>query len=395
MDRRRESGLSAASTSLSAIKSKASFDCPTLVPLTPCSLCSATPSTSGCPYRPWAAPCVLLARRASSHRDASEGRAPRGCGTRRAASGSELEVGWRLHGPRKLGHQRLGELLVDGHVEALAPCDGDPRVVVVDLGGPERNALEFVLHVPLLLGLDQPLLEAIDLGRLGLLSLLELRLDLGDLLVDLGHLRLMRRRRCLLVIAQHRDVLVGDRVVRVVCVDVPLPLALCLGDLVLGLRELGAERDRRVVRTEDLGRQSVHHRLEVIVEVVGCDLVEELVGRLLALHKLDDHLVNHGVDGVSVVVDDRVLAEKVEVQHVLARIQLDVLHTQRAAADRVRLLIRVLLVADTQRKPVDEVDSDRLLLGLDRAHAHALVVVGAHLGDVLLERARLLVLGHI
>ena len=58
---------------------------------------------------------------------------------------SELELGLDRHRPRELGQERLGEGLVDGHVVPLAPGDGDARVVVVDLGGTERDVLETVL----------------------------------------------------------------------------------------------------------------------------------------------------------------------------------------------------------------------------------------------------------
>ena len=58
---------------------------------------------------------------------------------------SELELGFDRHRPRELGQERLGEGLVDGHVVPLAPGDRDPRVVVVDLGGAERDVLEPVL----------------------------------------------------------------------------------------------------------------------------------------------------------------------------------------------------------------------------------------------------------
>ena len=59
---------------------------------------------------------------------------------------SELELGFDRHRPRELGQERLGEGLVDGHVVPLAPGDRDPRVVVVDLGGAERDVLEPVLR---------------------------------------------------------------------------------------------------------------------------------------------------------------------------------------------------------------------------------------------------------
>ena len=51
----------------------------------------------------------------------------------------------------------------------------------------------------------------------------------------------------------------------------------------------------------------------------------------------------------------RHLAEEVEVELVLAGVELDVLDAQRAAADGVGLLVGVLLVADAKRQLVDEV----------------------------------------
>ena len=49
------------------------------------------------------------------------------------------------------------------------------------------------------------------------------------------------------------------------------------------------------------------------------------------------------------------LAEEVEVELVLAGVELDVLDAQRAAADGVGLLVGVLLVADAERQLVDQV----------------------------------------
>ena len=49
------------------------------------------------------------------------------------------------------------------------------------------------------------------------------------------------------------------------------------------------------------------------------------------------------------------LAEEVEVELVLAGVELDVLDAQRAAADGVGLLVGVLLVADAEGQLVDEV----------------------------------------
>ena len=51
----------------------------------------------------------------------------------------------------------------------------------------------------------------------------------------------------------------------------------------------------------------------------------------------------------------RHLAEEVEVELVLAGVELDVLDAERAAADGVGLLVGVLLVADAERQLVDEV----------------------------------------
>jgi hypothetical protein len=81
----------------------------------------------------------------------------------------------------------------------------------------------------------------------------------------------------------------------------------------VGLLQLGAERDRRVVRAEDLGREAVHDLLEIVVEHRWGDLVEELVGRLLLLHELLDQLPHLRRHLRGVVVLDRVLPEEVEV----------------------------------------------------------------------------------
>mmetsp|Transcript_30429 Transcript_30429/g.81848 ORF Transcript_30429/g.81848 Transcript_30429/m.81848 type:complete len:212 (-) Transcript_30429:1332-1967(-) len=102
---------------------------------------------------------------------------------------------------------------------------------------------------------------------------------------------------------------------------------------------------------------------------------------------LRDHL--HGV-----VELDGVLSQEAELELVVL-VQCDVLDTQRAAAHRVRLLVRVLFVAHTQGELVDEVDGDGALLHLEGGGLEAPLVVRAHLADVLLELARLVVLGHV
>ena len=205
----------------------------------------------------------------------------------------------------------------------------------------------------------------------------------------------MRGGRGLLVVAKDGHVLVGGVVPRAEGVHVALLLALLGRHLHVRLGELRAERDRRVIRAEHFGGEAFHHTLEIVVQVVGLNLVEELLGRLLALHELFDHLVHDWLDWVGVVVDDRVLTQEVEMEHVLARVVLDMLDPQRAAAYRVRLLVRVLLIAHTQREPVDQVHGDALLLRRQIAVLHPLRIVFAHLADVLLEQPRLFVLGHV
>ena len=78
-------------------------------------------------------------------------------------------------------------------------------------------------------------------------------------------------------------------------------------------------------------------------------------------------------------------------QPVLARVVDHVLNAERAAPHGVCLLVGVLLAAHAEREPVDEVHGDGLLLRLFVTGLHPLGVVTAHLRDVLLQLARLLV----
>ena len=55
-------------------------------------------------------------------------------------------------GPWEFVPECAGKDLVDGALVALAPGDGDPRVHVVDLAGPERNRLVVVLVLHVLVG---------------------------------------------------------------------------------------------------------------------------------------------------------------------------------------------------------------------------------------------------
>ena len=86
----------------------------------------------------------------------------------------ELPVWRHGHGPVELVPQRLGEDLVDGHLAALAPGNGDARVHVVDLGRAQRHLLVLVAVADVHLQLAQvlgPLLDAQLHARQGGLAL--------------------------------------------------------------------------------------------------------------------------------------------------------------------------------------------------------------------------------
>jgi hypothetical protein len=78
------------------------------------------------------------------------------------------------------------------------------------------------------------------------------------------------------MVAQLGHVLVCDVVVRHQRDHVPLGGALPGAHHLLRLAQLGVQRDRRVVRAEDLCGQPLHEVLEVVVELGGVDLVEDL-----------------------------------------------------------------------------------------------------------------------
>ena len=122
------------------------------------------------------------------------------------------------------------------------------------MGSCERDVLELLLRIALGDHLLEALGEVLRLWQLRLLGLGQLLAHRADLLVDLRHLRLVVGRSRLLVIAQDGDVLVGNRVVVIERDKVTLLGALLRGDKLVGLGKLRAERDRRVVRTEDLHR---------------------------------------------------------------------------------------------------------------------------------------------
>jgi len=62
-----------------------------------------------------------------------------------AAVTSKPEPALDVHGPVELVEQALVENLLNGHLVALAPCDGDSRVHVVDLAGAQGYCLEVFL----------------------------------------------------------------------------------------------------------------------------------------------------------------------------------------------------------------------------------------------------------
>mmetsp|Transcript_1037 Transcript_1037/g.3046 ORF Transcript_1037/g.3046 Transcript_1037/m.3046 type:complete len:231 (+) Transcript_1037:1000-1692(+) len=128
-------------------------------------------------------------------------------------------------------------------------------------------------------------------------------------------------------------------------------------DLLHAEAQLLLQGHRCVVRTEHLGAEAGHERGQVLVEHVHSELVEHVRRLVLALAEalqvlqhLHSHLAVHTqIDHL--VVAHRVLAQEVELDAVVVG-ELDVLHAQRAAAHRVRLII-ILLVANTQSELVN------------------------------------------
>lgn len=90
-------------------------------------------------------------------------------------------------------------------------------------------------------------------------------------------------------------------------------------------------------------------------ERAHCQTIKKQVIVLLVLLKDAKVLVHLLVDIDVVEVANRVFAEEVEL-NVSGRRESDVLAAQRAAADRIRFFV-ALLVAGTKRKEVDEVES--------------------------------------
>eukprot|EP00754_Rhynchopus_humris_P047794 Rhum_TRINITY_DN7340_c0_g1::Rhum_TRINITY_DN7340_c0_g1_i1::g.22689::m.22689 len=170
----------------------------------------------------------------------------------------------------------------------------------------------------------------------------------------------------------------------------------------LRLRQLGVDRllledlvkeERCVVGTEHLCTQSRHELLEVRVQVRRLHLVEHLVlgqrAAVLAHQKLLHQVVDRLRDLDVVVVPDRVLTQEVEVQEELfvLRERRDVLGTQRAAPDGVRLIL-TLVTTHTQGKLVDEVHGNAHLQPLHVLALEAGLVVVTNLLDNVLQTPR-------
>ena len=132
----------------------------------------------------------------------------------------EPEVRCDSHRPTKLLQQRVGVDLLDRHLVALAPGDGDAGVEVVDLGRPEGDGLQalLVLHLHLdLLPLGRLLLAALlQNGELllvpgagGAPQVADRVVDLADLLFELGDL--LRQALDLVVVGLgHRPLVVAQ-----------------------------------------------------------------------------------------------------------------------------------------------------------------------------------------
>mmetsp|Transcript_6102 Transcript_6102/g.11807 ORF Transcript_6102/g.11807 Transcript_6102/m.11807 type:complete len:289 (-) Transcript_6102:675-1541(-) len=225
------------------------------------------------------------------------------------------------------------------------------------------------------------------------------------------------------MVTQHRHLVVSV-VVKLELGGVALHKLLLAG-VVLKLVQLLIQSVRRVERAEHLGGEARHELLEVDVEGGGCELVEYVVLRLLGfarvvfanetLHvlvyllevgflplphkrvlwvvlKLLGPLLILGDKLERVLVLDRVLSQEVEHdgRALLVLPQGNVLHAQRAAADRVSLLGGVLLVAGTDGEEVDEPQGCVLLHDERGVGFEALCDFCADVAHHLGELARLL-----
>mmetsp|Transcript_1997 Transcript_1997/g.7327 ORF Transcript_1997/g.7327 Transcript_1997/m.7327 type:complete len:563 (+) Transcript_1997:1593-3281(+) len=300
----------------------------------------------------------------------------------------ELVVGLDAHRPREFVEQRLCVHLLDGHVVALAPGDGDARVEVVDFRRAERNRLELLLHVHLRRHFGYALLQRQRLferlfGPLFAAGF-ELLLERVLLVLELLHLVAVRLGHRLLVIAEHRHLLVRLVVRR---------LFLQHREARVGVLEEAGERDGGVVGAENLDGEAGHELLQVLVHGGRVDEVENHLPAFLPFDEALDRGEGAFVHLVRLLVADGVFAEKVKVDR-LGLLELDVLDAERADADGVGEVL-VLLAAGAQRELVDEVGGDGELRRRVVRVFELGEVVDADLLDVLLELARLGVLGHV
>jgi hypothetical protein len=74
----------------------------------------------------------------------------------------KFEFGFDVHGPVEFAEQRSVEDLLHGDLLAFAPCNGDARVQVVDLGGAQSHSLQVLLAARLDLQLAQHCLLPFD-----------------------------------------------------------------------------------------------------------------------------------------------------------------------------------------------------------------------------------------
>mmetsp|Transcript_4857 Transcript_4857/g.14049 ORF Transcript_4857/g.14049 Transcript_4857/m.14049 type:complete len:802 (+) Transcript_4857:94-2499(+) len=229
-------------------------------------------------------------------------------------------------------------------------------------------------------------------------------LELVELVPDVGELRLLRLAHGTLVIAQNGDLPVGI----VVFDDLlgrgqPAPAG-----IVFRLEEFRLQRPGCVVGTKDLGREPVHELLQVVVEHGGIDAVKDLLRLFLPGAKgleirkdLVSHpavLVVHGSAKVDRLLEQHgILTEKLEfdflvVPTLLVGVKVEMLDAERAASDRVGLLVGVLFPTDTKGQPVYHPRRggqllDLLVLGLEVG------LVGlANVGDLVAQLGGLVVL---
>mmetsp|Transcript_40222 Transcript_40222/g.101178 ORF Transcript_40222/g.101178 Transcript_40222/m.101178 type:complete len:353 (+) Transcript_40222:799-1857(+) len=197
------------------------------------------------------------------------------------------------------------------------------------------------------------------------------------------------------MVTQHRHLAVGQVVRRHLAVHQVARL-----ELPLARRQQPVQRDGGVEGAEHLHAQPIHLVLQEGVQVAGVQLAKQLVAALLGLLVLG--IAKALLEQLHVVVDvplhehdvlvpDGVLAQEVKLDVQVVQ-ELHVVRLEVAAADGVRLLRVVLLVAGAQRQPVDEVHRGAHLLGavvLGLGQAGVLLADRVH---VILQLARLLVL---